>query len=131
MGLLTVFHKGDEEKGIKGTGKKRQMSEEQFERLKSKGWAKMRGTSKPSEDDKPGTSDDSGTKGNEGGDETILDLNVTQAVAKIKELGDAEKIEELKAFVSLELSQEEPRATIVNAIAKYLPQEGSEGKSEE
>lgn len=102
------------------TGEERQMGEEQFKRVKKHGWKKVPATSKSSA--KSETAKDSGEKTNaDAPDAKIVEIlkgNVSDVVAKLKELAEAKDMETINAIGAMELTAETPRVSIANAITK-------------
>jgi hypothetical protein len=113
-----VYHAGDEKLGIKGTGQKRLMSEEQFELLKGKGWAKVPDTGVPVKETETETGNNDSDNTDNGGVEKSTDVLVPEAIAHIKALGEAGQIEEIKKY-----AEGDERKSVIHAVEYYLEPE--------
>lgn len=122
-GRFLVYHVGNEDLGIKGTGHKKYMSEEQFTLLKNKGWEKVPDTGVPedSQADTGSESEENTTDKNPPA-ETSMDYTPTEAIAKIKEYAEAEDFDGLKAFVD----PDESRQDILDAVDKVTNPDNEE-----
>ncbi len=102
------------------TGEEREMGEEQFARVKKRGWKVIPETKKSNPNSETGS--DSGST-NETGQpdaiDTLLKGNVNQIVAAIKEYAEAGELEVIKMIGSREARSENPRSTISEAVEKY------------
>lgn len=118
---IEVYHKGDKEKGIEGTGQTRLMGLTQFNLWgKHNGWVKKPATGASNEN--TGTSNDS--VDNSGADATgsidYNQMNAKDLITQIKVLGEAGDKETIQKIRDDEEAREDSRSTVLTACDKYL-----------